>query len=159
MGRIMSVEYYIVKPNKKQLFYLGKRISYLEGIVNNQHEPEYASYETYEDVWLDIFLNSHYFLEGDYELEQINNFCYQIFEFCDDKVYLDNDCNDQKIWDESWEEIDLFDTLESRIEKWLELIYLIPQDEWVTETRQDVKVVDEFQTVKKYIEKLGESEK
>ncbi len=148
----MGVEYYIVKPSKKQIFYLGRRISYLEGISNNIKGADYASYENYQDVWLDVFENSHYFLESNYELAQLNEFFYEIFEFCDDKVYLDNDCNDNRIW-KDWEEIDKTFVLESRIEKWCELIELIPHDQWVVNNH----VIDEFETVKKYLKKLGES--
>ena len=72
----MATEYYIVKPNKKQLFYLGKRISYLDGIPNRAYkEADYCTWETYTDVILDIQENSPYFLEGDLYIDQINNFC------------------------------------------------------------------------------------
>ena len=147
----MGTEYYIVKPNKKQLFYLGKRISYLDGIPNRAYkEADYCTWETYTDVILDIQENSPYFLEGDLYIDQINNFCSAIFEFCDDKVCLDNDCSDTFYQYSDYEEIDVYTDLLTKEEQWCELINLIPREEWVVENH----IIYEFKTIEKYLQKV-----
>ena len=94
----MATEYYIVKPATKQVFYLGKRISCLDGINNWQYKQQasWPEWECFEDIVFDIQENARYFLEGysDATVGQIWDFANAIYEFCDNAVYLDNDCSD-----------------------------------------------------------------
>lgn len=147
----MASEYYIVKPKTKQVFYLGKRITALEGLYGKQ--PHYPAWEYWEDVLTDIQENSNYFLEGcrNNTIGQIWDFCYQIYEFCDSEVYLDNDCSDTySIW-KDWEVIDVFDKIftnsQDELEKWSELFLLVPEEQWVVED----KVINELETVRQFI--------
>lgn len=153
----MGTEYYIIKPSTKQKFYLGKRISFLDGIPTWTHSQEarYPEWECWEDVIADIQENARYFLEGDYRVGQIWDFCSAIYDFCDDKVYLDDDCNDEnsKTW-KDYEEIDLFSDILTTEEEWSSLIELVPKDKWVVKD----KIILEFETVKKYLQELKEEE-
>ena len=153
----MGTEYYIIKPSTKQKFYLGKRISFLDGIpiwIHSQ-EARYPEWECWEDVVADIQENARYFLEGDYRVGQIWDFCSSIYDFCDDKVYLDDDCNDEnsKTW-KDYEEIDLFSDILTTEEEWSSLIELVPKDKWVVKD----KIILEFETVKRYLQELKEEE-
>lgn len=159
----MSTEYYIVKPNKKKAFYLGKRISYLEGLSNT--EPKYPEWENWEDVVFDLQENSRYFLEaGDIKVGQVWDLCYAIYEFCDDKVFLGNDCDETdsitnyRNW-KDFEIIDVFDDIfstPSELEKWCDLIQLIPHEEWVTRKEDGISVIYERETVANYLKKIKE---
>jgi hypothetical protein len=151
----MATEYYIVKPNKKQTFYLGKRISHLEGISEWTHtkEARFPEWEFWEDVVFDLQENSRYFLEGDDILVgQMWDLCSAIYNFCDDKVYMDNDCSDNaKTW-RDWECIDvfedIFDTPLTELEKWTELFQLVPREYWIIKDH----ILYEYETVKSYLE-------
>ena len=150
----MATEYFIVKPSTKQTFYLGKRISCLEGL-SRAPEAKYPTWECYEDVIFDLQENSRYFLEGstDATVGQIWDLCAKIWEFCDSEVYMDNDCSDTcKIWSD-WECINVFEEIFelTDLEKWSELFLLIPQDKWVTHEEDGVKIVDEYETVLQFI--------
>lgn len=150
----MCTEYYIIKPSKKQIFYLGKRISHLDGIPCRQYkEADYCTWEDYEDVITDLRENSPYFFEGDMYIDQIRNFTAAIFEFCDDKVCLDNDCSETFSEYNDFEEIDVFSDLLTKEEQWCDLISLIPSKDWVVKNN----VVYEFETVKNCLHKLYKS--
>lgn len=159
----MGTEYYIVKPKTKQAFYLGKRISYLDGLSNM--EPKYPEWEYWEDVVFDLQQNSRYFLEGgDMTVGQVWDFCNAIYEFCDSKVFLGDDCDETdsitnyKNW-KDYEVIDVFDDIfstPSELEKWCDLIQLIPPEEWVTRKEDGISVIYERETVANYLKKIKE---
>lgn len=97
----MGTEYYLVKPNKKEIFYLGRRISCINGapIWHYKKQADYASWECLDDVLMDLYENSRYFFEEDMTFRQVWDLCYDLFDWCDDKVYLDNDCSENaSIW-------------------------------------------------------------
>lgn len=160
----MATEYYIVKPDKKQIFYLGKRVSELEGIPTFSivGEAKYPEWEYWEDVVSDIQENSRYFLEGcsNSTVGQVWDFCYAIYEFCDDKVYLDDDCNDEnfKNW-KDFQEINVFEKIfgepTTELEKWADLINLIPFEEWIIKKEDGVNVIYERETVANYLQKIA----
>ena len=162
----MATEYYIVKPSTKQTFYLGKRISDLEGLCkwSFTREPRYVEWEEWEDVVFDLQQNSRYFLEGwpETTVGQIWDFCSQIWDFCDDKVYMDNDCSENHEW-RDWECINVFDDIfeqpVTELEKWSELYQLIPHDHWVIKEEEGVRVLHEFETVRNYLVELTKREK
>ena len=156
----MATEYFIVKPSTKQTFYLGKRIPHLEGLCDwcNTKEARYTEWECFEDVVFDLQQNSKEFLSAwpETTIGQIWDFCYAIYEFCDDKVYMDNDCNDKNTntW-KDWECIDKFEEIFelSELDKWRELFILIPKEYWVETVENDINIVHEFETVLNYIKK------
>jgi len=166
MGENMATEFYIVKPSTKQTFYLGKRISCLEGINNWVHKQkaDYPEWEEWEDVVFDLQENSRYFLEGwpETTVGQIWDFCYKIWEFCDSPVYMDNDCNDENQEWRDWECINVFDdifgTPTTELEKWSELYQLVPHDYWVIKEEEGVRVLYEYETVKNYLVELAKQE-
>ena len=145
----MATEYYIVKPDKKQKFYLGRRISYLDGIPCWRHtqEARFPEWECWEDVVSDIQENARYFLESDLRVGQVWDFCSAIYEFCDDKVYLDDDCNDENTEWSDYEEIDVFSDILTTEETWCSLIELIPKERWIVEGN----TILEYETVKNYL--------
>ena len=159
----MGTEYYIVKPKTKQAFYLGRRISYLDGL--SDREPKYSEWEYWEDVVFDLQENSRYFLEGgDMTVGQVWDFCNAIYEFCDSEVFLGNDCDETdsitnyKNW-KDYEVIDVFDDIfstPSELEKWCDLIQLIPHEEWVTRKEDGISVIYERETVANYLKKIKE---
>lgn len=152
----MATEYYIVKPKTKQTFYLGKRISCLDGLSTWSHvqKPRFPEWECWEDVVTDFNENNKYFLQGwpDLTVGQVWDFCYKIYDFCNDAVYLDNDCSDNfSVW-RDWEVIDCTEDLISPEYKWLELINLIPEQYWIKVNKDDTIVVDKFLTIKNILE-------
>ena len=158
----MSTEYYIVKPEEKKTFYLGKRINDLDGIpiFSKVGEAKYPSWEYWEDVVFDIQENSRYFLEGcsDTTVGQVWDFCYQLYEFCNGPVYLDNDCSDNfSVW-KDWETIDVFEEIfgepTTELEKWADLINLIPFEDWVVKEEDGIRVIYELETVANYLQKI-----
>ena len=89
----MGVEYFIVKPSKKEVFYLGKHVEPFESIRINASTADYIDCDCFHDFFLDILNTNTDGLIGDYNtLEDIREFAYQIYEWCDDKVYFSNDC-------------------------------------------------------------------
>ena len=154
----MATEYYIVKPKTKQTFYLGKRISTFDGlsIWTYTHEPRFPEWECWEDVVFDFSQNDKYFLESwpDTKVGQIWDFCSKIYEFCNEPVYLDDDCSNNKEWEE-WECIDVFDEVfnePDELEKWSKLYHLIPEEFWV----KNDDIICEYETVRTYLERQKE---
>ena len=107
----MGIEYYLVKPEKKELFYLGKHFNGFSEIRSTTYfesldKANYPTYEDWEDFLWDVLrTNWYYFLDCDLTLEQTFDVIHQIYEWCvSDKVILDNDCsNTCETWKE-WKE-------------------------------------------------------
>ena len=108
----MGTEYYIVKPEKKEIFYLGKHFSGFEGIPSSTYrksinEAEYPDYDDWEEFfWSTLKENWNYFLNCDLKIDQVSNVLYQIYNWCaSDKVIFDHDCsetfNEWKDWKET----------------------------------------------------------
>lgn len=98
----MGLEYYLVKPCKKEIFYLGKHMNCPEGIAERTYrdKPEWIDYDCYDDFFWD-FLRENYeeFLQTELNLERLRDVIFSIYSWCiDDKVYFDNDCNDNAEW-------------------------------------------------------------
>ena len=155
----MSTEYFVVKPKTKELFYLGKRISYLEKIPKwiYTKKADYVEWEDIDDVFLDIYENSKYFLEGDMRLEQVWDVCHALFEWCDAPVYLDNDCNDENTEWRDWKETgSVHDFLYTDAELVDELIVnKIPPKFWV----ENNNVIMPFKTLINFIDYYNKEEK
>lgn len=101
----MGIEYYLVKPEKKEVFYLGKHFTCPDGIANRTYkkEADYIDYDCWDDfLWDFLKDNSSYF--DDITLENIKEAIYKVYEWCSDgKVYFDHDCNDDREWTD-WKE-------------------------------------------------------
>ena len=116
----MGTEYYLLKPEKKEVFYLGKHFSGFEEIPSMVYREgiEGATYPKYED-WNDFFwstlkVNWDYFYPCDLTLEQVSDVIHEIYEWCiSDKVILDNDCSlTAEIWKDWKETGNITETLE-----------------------------------------------
>ena len=94
----MGIEFYLVKPKKREIFYLGKHFNGFEGIVNFNHvqEARFLDYEDWGDFFWDTLReNFEYFLNCDIDLDDIQEIIYKIYDWCiSDEVYLDNDCSE-----------------------------------------------------------------
>ena len=117
----MGIEYYLIKPEKKEMFYLGKHFNGLDCIkevkyCNNLDEADYPSCEDWEDFFWDALRNNwEYFSSCELTLEQTSDVIHQIYEWCiSDKIILDNDCsNTCENW-KNWRETgDITSILES----------------------------------------------
>lgn len=107
----MGIEYYLLKPEKEEVFYLGKHFNGFNKIPSMTYRAslEDAKYPDYED-WDDFFWdtlkeNWDYFLYDNLTLEQVSDVIHELYEWCTpDKVILDNDCNSTaSIW-KNWKE-------------------------------------------------------
>lgn len=99
----MGVEYYIIKPKTKEMFYLGKDLWYqLEGI--SHFSPKYTEYECVEDVICDI-IKAHCYVDDD-RMEYITTLAYEIFTFVEgEKVLLVSDCDEDISWRDEFKEV------------------------------------------------------
>ena len=150
----MGIEYYIVKPNKKEVYYLGKHMMCPSGIANRQYNkvPTYIDYDCCDDFFWD-FLRENYneFVSTDYTLEKISNLIYNLYSWCEyNKVYFDNDCNDEAEW-RGWKETgSLFPTDEEINEKeeyeemQKELMYRDIYDSHVTTEEDKAKILEVY---------------
>lgn len=94
----MATEYFLVKPRKKEYYYLGKRLSEFTHIKSARygHKEDYHNYECFHDFVMDIIDNNDYFMESmdDETWGNITGFLYNIYEFMDDKILLVHDCQE-----------------------------------------------------------------
>ena len=118
----MGTEYYIVKPEKKEIFYLGKHFSGFEGIPSSTYrksinEAEYPDYEDWEEFfWSTLKENWNYFLNCDLKIDQVSNVLYQIYNWCaSDKVIFDHDCSETFNEWKDWKETGSITTILERI--------------------------------------------
>ena len=88
----MGTEYWLVKPNKKEVFYLGKHVEPLECISLSASTANYLSCNCFHDFLLDVIDTNDGFLDDSYPYSVIKEFAYFLYEWCDDKVYFSNDC-------------------------------------------------------------------
>ena len=110
----MGIEYYLVKPEKQEIFYLGKHIVCPEGIHTFNQDAHWIDYYSFSEFFFDFLEdNLTEFLCMELTLEETRNVIYRIYDWCrDSKVYFDNDCNDRAPW-LNWKETgSLIDILE-----------------------------------------------
>ena len=117
----MGVEYFIVKPSKQEVFYLGKHVCPFECIKVSASTADYIDCDCFHDFFLDILDTNPDGLIGDYNtLEDIRDFAYTLYEWCDDKVYFSNDCCDDfklfKSYQESGSIVEFCEKLNERKE-------------------------------------------
>ena len=107
----MGIEYYIVKPEKKEVFYMAKHFQCPIGMSNTAYrssitEATYIDYEDWEEFfWDTLKTNWNYFLNCDLKMDHLSEVIYQIYKWCStDRVILDNDCSTtSEIW-KDWKE-------------------------------------------------------
>jgi len=107
----MGTEYYLLKPEKRELFYLGKHFNGFNGISSRMYrksiyEATYPNYEDWDEFFWDTLReNWDYFLRCELTLEQTSDVIYKIYDWCkSDKVILDNDCSiSVEVW-KDWKE-------------------------------------------------------
>lgn len=116
----MGIEYYLLKPEKKEVFYLGKHFLEFTEIPSMEYrrsigDASYPSYEDWDDFfWDTLKTNWDYFYPCDLTLEQVSNVIHKIYEWCiSDKVILDHDCSETtEIWKDWKETGDITEILE-----------------------------------------------
>ena len=96
----MGTEYYLVKPKKKEVFYLGKHFTCPFGVADRTYKNNacFIDQDNFDDfLWDFLRDNSEYFYG--LKLEDIKEVLYKVYEWCSgDKIYFDNDCNDKAEW-------------------------------------------------------------
>lgn len=120
----MGAEYYLIKPNKKEKFYLGKNIQALDGIpevIRGVKPKTSIIYEDYLEFFRDFFVNNIDIFPQYWTLEQIQNVVRVIyFWIWGDFVYIDNDYNstseEWKDWKETGDLIDIFEQVDANVD-------------------------------------------
>lgn len=103
----MGIEYYLVKPEKKEILHLGRHFTCPYGIADRNYKNKacFIDQDCFDDFLWDFLReggNSSYF--DDLKLEDTKEALYKVYEWCSDgKIYFDNDCNDKAEWTD-WEE-------------------------------------------------------
>ena len=88
----MGVEYFIVKPSKQEVFYLGKHIQAID-CMNNFH-ADYIKVDNFNEFFLEVIESNDGFLGDEYTYKDIKNFAYLLYEWCyNDPVYLSSDAS------------------------------------------------------------------
>ena len=88
----MGVEYFIVKPSKQEVFYLGKHIQAID-CMNNFH-ANYIKVDNFNEFFLEVIESNDGFLGDEYTYKDIKNFAYLLYEWCyNDPVYLSSDAS------------------------------------------------------------------
>lgn len=107
----MGIEYYLVKPEKKEVFYLGKHFNGFNEIKNTSYcnsidNADYPSYEDWDEFFWDTLReNWDYFSNCELLMDEIQDVIYKIYEWCiSDKVILDNDCSSTAEQWKDWKE-------------------------------------------------------
>ena len=73
----MGTEYYLVKPEKREIFYLGKHFNGFSGINDYKYkeEADFIDYEDWEDFFFDTLRNNwDYFYGTELTLEEVSDF-------------------------------------------------------------------------------------
>lgn len=94
----MGVEYYLVKPDKKEVFELGRHIQPFEGIAKYPAKAAWTKYDYYKEFLLDMIETNGSIIGECYTYEDVVDFAYQLWEWMDDKVYLATDCDNEQEW-------------------------------------------------------------
>ena len=113
----MGAEFYIVKPDKKELFYLGKHVEPFEGIRISASTADYIEHDCFHDFFLDVVNTNDGLLGGDHTYNQVKEFAYVLYEWCNDTVYLSSDCSeDFEIWKDYTETGSICDYLSKHLD-------------------------------------------
>lgn len=156
----MGVEYYLVSPEKKEKYCLGRHISCIDGVVPVTYkngEGEYITHERGLEFMLDVIENNGFdFLEP--ELHTISNmytFLYEIYEWCyDKKVYLVSDWSDSiEVWKDYKEVGSIYSFCENNVPAICTIAELIEKLLPSKYLKQDTKSYEEFisKSLKSYV--------
>ena len=153
----MGTEYFLVKPSKKEYMCIGKHLNHFSGIVKWCHsgKPKFIEYECFKDLVTDIIEETDYFT-GELPFGIQQNFLYNIYEWCDAPVYLDNDCSMNKEWMEYKEVPGIYDFYKKEIPKLQQERLIVLEDLIGTLPKQyrvmsSDRVIDSVKTLQKYI--------
>lgn len=72
----MGIEYYLVKPKEKEVYWLGKHIRYFNAIPFNQKAIKFP-YKSYFDILVDLAFNG----PANYTLREIRYIAQSIFDW------------------------------------------------------------------------------
>lgn len=99
----MGLDYYIIKPRTKEMFYLGRELWYqLEGMQH--YKCGSVEYEDMYDVVHDI-IEAHCYNPED-TMEYITTLAYEIFDFVEgEEVQLVSDCDEDTSWLNEYKEV------------------------------------------------------
>lgn len=89
----MGTEYYLVKPSKREVFYLGKHIQPMDCIRSKASTVDYISADCFSDFLLEAIETNDGFLDEEYTYKDIKEFVYLLYEWCDSPVYMSSDCS------------------------------------------------------------------
>ena len=111
----MGIEYYLLKPDKKELFYLGKHFYGFDKIPSATYgkEADYPKYEDWDDFfWSVLRENWDYFMTMEVTLAEVNDIIYKIYDWSvDSKVILANDCQEDAASWLDWKETESIITI------------------------------------------------
>lgn len=136
----MGVEYYLVKPNKKEIFELGRHIQPFEGIAKYPQEAAWTEYDYYKEFLLDMIETNGSIIGEQYTYEEVCNFAYYLWEWMDDKVYIATDCDNEQEWQEFKVTGSVYDYCESHITLEDELEDLITK--YIPQYKKDSPIED-----------------
>lgn len=95
----MGTEYWLVKPNKEEIFYLGKHVQPFNTLAISAASADYLKHDYFHDFFIELLETNNGLIGTEYSYDDMREFAYQLYEWCDDKVYLSNDCcNDFELW-------------------------------------------------------------
>ena len=151
----MSVYYYLIKPNKKETYCLGKYISFFSGVASSLSTASFIDYECFHDFFVDVMDNNVQNFMTD-TAEEIYNILYEIYEWCDDKVYLTTDWDNDTSWHDYKETGSVFDFSEkhpSIVSTVLDIIDKYAEPEDIVKTEDDT--VEASRTLLNIIDRLN----
>lgn len=95
----MGTEYFLVKPSKSEIFYLGRHIHDLEGVQKwcYTKKADYISYENAKELFAEIILETDYCTE-ETTIGEVGKLALAIYEWCDVPVYFDSDISGNEEW-------------------------------------------------------------
>ena len=95
----MGTEYWLVKPNKEEIFYLGKHVQPFNTLATSAASADYLEHDYFHDFFIELLETNDGLIGTEYSYNDMQEFAYQLYEWCNDKVYLSNDCcNDFELW-------------------------------------------------------------
>lgn len=98
----MGTEYYLIKPDKQEVFYLGKHAHCPEGIKDATygHTEHFIDYHSFTEFLLDYIDANHWEFADEMTWGELNKEAYNIYKWCSyDKVLFAHDCmEDAEEW-------------------------------------------------------------
>ena len=89
----MGTEYYLVKPSKQEVFYLGKHIEPMDCIRNKATTVDFIDVDCFSDFLLQCIESNDGFIDDCYPYSVVKDFCYLLYEWCDSPVFMSSDCS------------------------------------------------------------------